>query len=118
MSAPGIIGRHKKHRRSNRRTAAVTNPQPTTPIVITSASAAVAVVTITFNQPVSLSGLPAYTTDLAGIEPLSAVLSSPTTLALTFSADVSTATALNIPYEEPSVRNVSGGFVATSTFPL
>jgi hypothetical protein len=117
-AAAGIIGRHKKHRRSNRRTAAVTNPQPTTPILITAADAALAVVTITFDQPVSLSGVPAYTTDLPGITALSAAITTPTTIEVTFSADVSTATAINIPYEEPAIRNTSGGFVANSTFPV
>jgi hypothetical protein len=31
---------------------------------------------------------------------------------------VAAATELNIPYEEPAVRNSSGGFVSTSTFPV
>jgi hypothetical protein len=40
------------------------------------------------------------------------------TVAITFSATITTATTVTIPYEEPAIRNASGGFVSTSTFPL
>jgi hypothetical protein len=93
-------------------------PQPTTAITITAASAALAVLTVTFDQPVSLNGTPAYTTDVVGATALSATKTSPTQIAITFSASVAAATELNIPYEEPAVRNSSGGFVSTSTFPV
>jgi hypothetical protein len=49
---------------------------------------------------------------------VSAAMTSPTQVAITYSASVAAATAVNIPYEEPSVRNSSGGFVSTSTFPV
>jgi hypothetical protein len=96
----------------------VNNPQKTTPIKVESASAALAVLTVTFDQPVSLNGVPQYTTDVVGATAESAVMTSPTTIDITFSASVAAATALNIPYEEPAVRNSSGGFVSTSTFPV
>jgi hypothetical protein len=44
-------------------------------------------------------------------------MTSATTLELTFSATVATATTLNIPNEDPAIRNASGGFVSHSTFP-
>ena len=72
----------------------------------------------TKHQPVSLNGVPAYTTDIVGATALSAVLTAPNVVAITFSASVAAATALNVPYEEPAVRNSSGGFVSTSTFPV
>ena len=109
----------KAARRARRRTnSLVNNPQPTVPIKVTAASAATTVVTVTFDQPVSLNGTPAYTTDVAGAEAVSAVQTSPTTVAITFDAAVAAATELTIPYEEPAVRNASGGFVSTSTFPV
>jgi hypothetical protein len=40
------------------------------------------------------------------------------TIAITFSATIAAATEVRIPYEEPAVRNGSGGFVSTSTFPV
>ena len=40
------------------------------------------------------------------------------TVAITFGATVAAATEVRIPYEEPAIRNASGGFVSTSTFPV
>ncbi len=109
----------KAARRSRRRqNSPVNNPQPTVPIKVTAASAAGSVLTVTFDQPVILSGVPQYATDVPGAAPTSAVLTSATTLALTFDAAVAAATELKIPYEEPAIRNASGGFVSTSTFPV
>ncbi len=106
-------------RRTRRRTnSQVNNPQPTTPIAVTDVSVATTVATVEFDQPVSLNGVPAYTTDVAGAEPVSAVLTGMNTVAITFSAAIAAATEVQIPYEEPAVRNSSGGFVSTSTFPV
>jgi len=108
----------KKSRSPRLRGLTATNPQATTPIKVTSANAATTVVTVTFDQVVALTGTPNYTTDVVGADPVSAVQTSPTTIDITFSASVAAATELNIPYEEPAVRNSSGGFVSTSTFPV
>jgi len=89
----------------------------TTPVRIASVAKAAAVMTIVFNQPVVLKGIPQYTTNLAGVTPIAASMTNPTTLSLTFSATVATATTLNIPFEDPGIRNAVGGFVADSTFP-
>jgi len=96
----------------------VTRSQPTAPIGIASATAVGSVLTMVFDQPVSLNGVPAYTTDVVGATALSAVMTNATTVAVTFSAAVAAATEVRIPYEEPAVRNGSGGFVSTSTFPV
>ena len=114
---PSAISRVPRNRASRRRNG-VNRPVPSVPITVTAAAKAGSVLTITFNQPVSLKGVPQYTTNLAGVTAVSAVLTGATTLAVTFSAAVTTATTLNIPYEEPAVRNSSGGFVSTSTFPV
>jgi len=116
-----FIGKNNKRRpRSAYRTKnpAANRPQPTIPISITDVNAAGSVLTIDFNQSVALSGVPQYTTDVAGASPLSAELTSPTQLELTFSASVAAATEVNIPYEDPAIRNANGGFVFPSTFRL
>ena len=112
------ITKSRPNRRNTRRNIAVMRPQPTTPIGMTAAAAAGSVLTITFDQPVMLRGVPQYTTDVAGADPLSAVLTAPNILALTFDAAVAAATVINIPYEEPGIRNSSGGFVSHTTFPV
>ena len=117
--AAGIIGRRpRKNRSSRRKNPAQTVPLSTTPIAVTGATALGTVLTITFDQPVSLNGVPAYTTDVVGATALSAVMTGMNTIAVTFSATVAAATEVRIPYEEPAVRNGSGGFVSTSTFPV
>jgi hypothetical protein len=108
----------KRSRTSRRRGPSVTRPQPTAAIAVTSASVLGSVVTVGFDQPISLNGVPAYTTDVVGATALSAVMVGTNTVAITFSATVATATEVRIPYEEPAVRNGSGGFVSTSTFPV
>ena len=115
---PGTIRRTIKHRANRKKNPRANRPQPTSPIAIVSATPALEVMTIVFDQPVMLSGVPQYTTDVAGANPVSCALTSPTTLALTFDADVALATVVNIPYEEPAVRNASGGYVAPRTFPV
>lgn len=93
-------------------------PVQKTPVRIVGATAATTVLTVTFDQPVILKGIPEYTVDVAGPTRVSAALTSPTTLAITFSASVAAATAVTIPFEDPGIRSAVGGFVADSTFPV
>ena len=103
---------------ANKRAQNRVRPTQKTPVRIVSVTAAASVLTITFDQPVILKGVPQYTTDIAGANPVSAAMTNPTTLALTFSAAVATATEVRIPFEDPGIRNAVGGFVADSTFPV
>lgn len=105
----------KTSRKSN---SSVNRPQPTVPIKITAATKSGSVLTITYDQVVSLNGVPKYVTTVAGADAISAAQTGPTTVAITFDAAITAATAFTIPYEEPAVRNSSGGFVSTSTFPV
>jgi hypothetical protein len=89
-----------------------------TQIRILSAVKNVAVLTVTFDQPVGLRGTPQYTTNLAGVTALSATSPSPSVVVVTFSATIATATTLNVPVADPGVRNAVGGFVADTTFPI
>ena len=114
---PSAISKTTK-RNARRRTIGVTRPQPTAAIQVTGATALGSVLTITFDQPVSLNGVPQYTTDVVGATAMSAVMTGMNTIAITFSATVAAAAEVRIPYEEPAVRNGSGGFVSTSTFPV
>jgi hypothetical protein len=115
---PSAITKSKPNTRS-RRLSGQQRPQlKPIAIGIISATKNVAVMTIVFDQAVSLKGVPQYTTNLAGITALSAELTNPTTLEVTFSATVATATSLIIPFEDPAVRNASGGYANAGTFPV
>jgi hypothetical protein len=93
-------------------------PKQPTPVRIASAVAALTVLTVTFDQAVILSGTPKYTTDIAGAEPVSAVMQNPTTLVLTFDAAITGAAEVNIPFNDPAVRSTTGGYVADTLFTL
>lgn len=116
MSA-GTIGARARAKRLPPRRNPAGVPNPLASIKVVSAVTSGAVLTIGFDQVITLNGTPTYTTDLVGVTAVSAVRTNPTTIAVTFSGALTSATALNIPYADPAVRNASGGFVSTSTFP-
>ena len=93
-------------------------PVQKTPVRIVSVTVATTVLTVVFDQPVILKGIPAYDVDVAGPTRVSAALTSPTTLTLTYSATIATATEVTIPFEDPGIRSAVGGFVSDSTFPV
>lgn len=91
-----------------------------TPVRVVSATKSGSVLTMTFNQAVTLrrGEVPQYTTNVAGADPLSAELANPTTLLVTFDAAITTATTVTIPPTDPAIRSQNGGFVADTTFPV
>lgn len=106
--------------RVDRKTYHRAKEQRPTPVKIVEATASGNELTLMFDQEVGLlrKQPPMFLTDVAGAEPVSAVLTTPTTLTLTYSEPIDTATRVTIPYRDPSVRTQVGGFVADSTFPL
>lgn len=107
-----------KHRMKRNVNPKINQPERSTPITITDVEAAASVLTLTFDQPVSVTGTPGITTDVAGAEPVSAVQTSPNVVAITFDAAIAAATSLNIPYRDPAIRNSVGGYVISNTFPI
>lgn len=89
-----------------------------TSVRVVSAAVNGTVVTMTYDQPIVLKGTPDYTTDVAGATAVSATSPTLNAVEITFDADVSAATEVNIPVADPSVRNKVGGFVADTTFPI
>lgn len=75
-------------------------------------------VTVTFNTPVILAGIPAiFDTSSPTITVTSAASVSPTEVALTFNANPTV--GVTWPFEDPAVRNMIGGYVQSGdyTFP-
>lgn len=79
-----------------------------TPIGIVGADGVAEVVTVQFDQPVILKGLPGWT-DNGSETVIAAVATGPDTIELTFSG--SATTPLTIPFEDPGIRNSAGGYV-------
>ena len=108
-----VLGRTEK-----RHEGRVKLKQPT-PVRIVSATASGTVLTLSFDQPVVLKGVPQYTTDVVGANPVSAASPAIDTVEITYSASIAAATAITIPSPvEPGVRSKDGGYVADSTFPV
>src|SRR5687768_14462336 len=114
---PSAITRPRKNTRSRTLSGQQRPMQRPIAIGIVSVAKAAAVMTIVFDQAVSLKGVPQYTTNLAGVTAVSGAMPNTTTMAMTFSATVATATELNTPFEDPAVRNASGGYANAGTFP-
>ncbi len=112
MATAGIINRRPGGRSSVKR-ATRNRPAMATPIKLVSWAISTTVITLTFDQPVSLNGVPQYHTELPPT-PLSATRPTPTTVAITFSATQASATELYVPVEDPAIRNNSGGYVLSN----
>ena len=87
-----------------------------TPLVPTVTDNATTSVTITFNEQVVIHDVPAYTGGADSITCTAAEQTSPGEVVLTFNH---TATGLTVPFEDPAIRNMAGGYVqpGTYTFP-
>ena len=111
---PLAIRRGARHRRSRRKNGPNV-PVPSAPIGILTATPSGSTLTVVFDQPVGLSGIPRYTIDGGSAVPIAAAMTSPTTMVLTYAASIEGAGNATIPYDDPAVRNKSGGFVAPTT---
>jgi hypothetical protein len=114
----GVLGRRQVKHRAPRRKNGPNRPAPATPVNVVSATKTGSTLAVVLSQPASLKGLPAYTTNVSGLTVTAASLTNPTTLSLTFSGALTTATSLIVPFEEPAIRSASGGYLTSGTFPV
>lgn len=87
-----------------------------TPILLDEQSAATTTVTVIFNQAVILKGVPQYSATVGGgpALPVSAALAAPDELTLVYGANVTG--PLIVPFEDPGVRNLAGGYVQPGSY--
>ena len=86
-----------------------------TPLVPTVGTPTGSAQTITFNQPVTLKGIPAwFDTSSPTITVNSATRPTPNTVVLTFNA--APTVAISVPFEDPAIRNMIGGYVQSGTY--
>ena len=91
-------------------------PVAPTPVRILEATVSSPAVTITFDQPVRLSGLPAYGVDVGAGTVAQANQTAPNQVELVYSEVITGATTLTIPYQDPAIRSSAGGFVADTLY--
>jgi len=92
--------------------------QATTPINVVTATAAATMLTVTFDQSVILNGTPAFRLDVAAADPVGALQQGPNKVVITYSAPIDSATKLTLGYNDPAIRNASGGYVQSNTVSL
>jgi hypothetical protein len=109
MSSAGVLRRSIKHRRSRRINSPANDPRQAAPIYVTNVVIADDVLTLTFDQPVSLNGIPAYSAGSA--HAIEAELTAPNVVAITFNTTITAATFFTVPYRDPAIRTSTGGFV-------
>ena len=119
MSVSIIGGRSRARRRNQRTTGQRTRPAAPTPINIVGAAFAGGELTVTFDQPVMLSGVPEYRA-VDGNQSVSATSAervSPTSVRLTYPAGTG-AGGVVVPADDPAVTNATGGRVNGGTISL
>lgn len=74
--------------------------------------------TVTFDRPVQLTGVPNFDVDVAGADPIGASQSGPAEVTITYDVAIGAATAVTVPPNDPAIRTSVGGFAASTTFPI
>jgi hypothetical protein len=113
---PSAITVHRKNRRPRTLSGEKRPMQREVPVGIVSVTPSGNDVTILFNQTVNLTGIPQYLKN-GTIAPTAANQTAPNTVVLSYPAGPE-ATDINIPAEDPAIRNSSGGYVAPTSFPV
>src|SRR5690349_4024354 len=92
-------------------------PREATPVMITTITPGSSTLSVTVDQPVIIKGTPQWTLNIAG-NVINVAVISPTEFQVNFDASVMSAAVVNIPFQDPSIRNAVGGYIAQSAFPL
>src|SRR5260221_1059780 len=100
-------------RRMNSGVGAASQLTRRTPITITSSTPGDTTV-VQFDQAVILAGIPQWLNNSAHL-PLTAVLSAPNELTLTYPG-ADTTTSFTVPFEDPAIRNGAGGYLLPGIF--
>src|SRR5688572_16979394 len=101
--------------RNKRTTNLATNlPPDANPVLITNVVVASPSVTLTFDQAVSVNGLPAFAVDSGGGAVTEANQQSPNVVELVYSNPIVGATSITVGYRDPAIRGLTGGYVTAT----
>jgi len=117
-----MLRRTIKHSRNRRTNSPVNQPQTVNPVYIINSVKFGSVLTLTFDQTVSLNGTPKFQPilppNIASVSPIRAEQLAPNVVAITFSGDIMIATNLDLAFRDPAIRSASGGYVTARTLAL
>lgn len=116
MPTPLRTAAKRTTRRTRRDTA--NRPRPETPILVVGSSIAGSVLTLTFDGPVSLCGVPAFTTDFPTQVAVSAARVAANAVAITYNEPLAGITTLDVGFRDPAIRNAAGGYVTSTAVVL
>jgi hypothetical protein len=103
--------------RRNRRNFDPSNQPGGVNALCTDVAISTVTVTLTFNQPVSLNGVPqVLSVGANGSLPTAAAQLSATQVNLTYAATQAASTDFIVPERDPAIRTYSGGFAQAGTF--
>ena len=114
---PTILGASRRRPSANRGGTPQSRRTGTpSEIRIVSSSAIDDVLTVTFDQPVVLTGVPAWRA--GAMLPVSAELASATVMRLTYPGPAGGSGGVSVPYDGRSISSATGGFVPAQTITL
>lgn len=103
--------------RRNRRNFDISNKPEGNNAVTLDVAISTVTVTLTFNKPVSLNGVPqVLSVGVNGALPLSATRPTSLTVALVYAATQAGSTDFIVPERDPAIRTYDGGYAQAGTF--
>lgn len=92
------------------------NPYRGSAANLTEVLVATVTVTLTFDQPVSLNGIPQLTSDVAGVCTAAVIGAARNIVVCTMSLTQAMATYFALPANDPAIRTASGGYAYFGQF--
>lgn len=108
------LRRKPKTGRAARVNRPANTPQPINPILITAAVVSGPSLLLTFDQVVTLEGLPSFGVDVIA-NVVQANQPAPNQVELVFSAAITGATTVEVGFRDPAIRSQSGGYVVATS---
>ena len=101
--------------RNKRTTNFVLNAPPVpNPVLITDVTVSSPSLTLTFDQVVSVSGLPGFGVDVGSGTVTQATQPAPNQVELVFSEAITGATTVTVGVRDPAIRGINGGYVTAT----
>src|SRR5262245_25221257 len=115
-TVPGKLRPNTRTRTSRRVKDTKNMHAPMGPIHIIGASVSGSTMSVTFDEAVTLAGVPQIIPNVASRTPVSAAQPAANQIVITYNGSVATGSTLTVAYQDPGVRNVAGAFIAETYF--
>ena len=110
-----LNSRPRKNRNKSTTNFMQNAPPDNNPVLITNVVVASPALTLTFDQPVVLDGLPGFGVDVGSGTVTQATQPAPNQVELVFSEAITGATTINLTVRDPAIRGAMGGYVVATS---